>query len=147
MRVSRKAIDTYNSYVIRKDEGCWSWLGTKERGYGRFMALGKIWYAHRLSWILTNGKILNNLFVLHKCDNPQCSNPDHLFLGTQTDNMNDRWSKGRKGDVGRKPLFSPKIEKEIVDKYKSGNLCQWEIAAEYQVTQTTIHKILKRNAS
>lgn len=75
---------------------CWEWTGwRKETGYGRVRIDGRILYAHRVSWILANGPIPDDLRVLHRCDNPPCVNPDHLFLGTQGDNNADRDAKGR----------------------------------------------------
>lgn len=80
-------------YVDKKGENeCWEWNRSKyPNGYGR---IGKH-YAHRFSWILTNGEIPNGLHVCHSCDNPPCVNPKHLWLGTVADNMHDRDSKGR----------------------------------------------------
>src|ERR1700743_3839012 len=70
---------------VRRTDDCWLWLGaTVEYGYGVFGHGGRgvIHYAHRISWEINNGVIPKGLFVLHKCDNPPCTNPDHLFLGT-----------------------------------------------------------------
>lgn len=81
--------------------GCWLWTGAPvARGYGRigFGKTGKggtVMYAHRFSWELHNGPILDGLNVLHHCDNPPCVNPSHLFLGTQGDNVTDMVQKGR----------------------------------------------------
>jgi hypothetical protein len=81
---------------------CWKWKGAKlPFGYGRFRWNGEQECAHRASWMIHNGPIPDGLVVMHKCDNPECSNPEHLQLGTQADNIHDRDAKGR-GRSGRK---------------------------------------------
>ncbi|MGJ0510229.1 MAG: HNH endonuclease signature motif containing protein [Methylocystis sp.] len=84
--------------VIRGD-GCWEWTAAKSvRGYGTFgLRKGKMVPAHRMSWELTYGKIPDGLIVCHHCDNPECVRPDHLFLGTYSDNTQDMIRKGRGG--------------------------------------------------
>jgi hypothetical protein len=88
---------------VKKTESCWTWTAYKNRrAYGEFrvgsMTDGtrRMKLAHRYSWELYNGTIPESLFVLHKCDNPPCVNPEHLFLGTHTDNMRDMIRKGRR---------------------------------------------------
>lgn len=81
---------------VKKTDGCWLWTGyTSTFGYGMMRFMGKSQNAHRLSWQVHRGPIPDGLSVLHKCDVPACVNPDHLFLGTQSDNMKDCASKGR----------------------------------------------------
>jgi hypothetical protein len=76
--------------------GCWEWVrGRTRQGYGKLNRNGKRWAAHRFIWTFVNGPIPNGIHVLHKCDNPPCINPDHLWLGTHTDNMRDKVRKGR----------------------------------------------------
>lgn len=83
---------------VQKTDSCWNWTGATTYGYG-VMGRGRsdegIMRAHRFSWELHIGPIPNGLWVLHHCDNPSCVNPEHLFLGTQTDNMQDASRKGR----------------------------------------------------
>src|SRR5690606_35598865 len=80
---------------------CWVWTATRmSRGYGYFYANGKMRGAHRVAWAIAHG-YFPDVHVLHRCDNPPCVRPDHLFLGTQRDNMADMAAKGRcgRGDI------------------------------------------------
>jgi hypothetical protein len=85
-------------YIPEPMSGCFLWMaGTHKQGYGFFFRGGKYSeLAHRVSWEFYRGKIPEAVHVLHRCDNPSCVNPDHLFLGTHSDNMRDCVAKGRK---------------------------------------------------
>ncbi len=92
-------MDFWNK-VNKVPSGCWEWAGGKNNGYGVLCVSGKTIKAHRYAWILTNGEIpkgegYHGTCVLHKCDNPSCINPDHLFLGSNADNVRDRVAKNR----------------------------------------------------
>jgi hypothetical protein len=82
--------DRFNSRIEIKNNGCWEWNGPRVAGYGRVGFNGKDCYAHRIQWVIQFGDIPDNLYVLHKCDNRPCVNPDHLYLGTAKDNARDR---------------------------------------------------------
>jgi len=90
--------DRFWARVDRDPDGCWEWTGARwVEGYGR-LSLGPgvgPKKAHRLSWELHYGAIPDGLDVLHRCDNPPCVRPDHLFVGTQADNMRDARAKHR----------------------------------------------------
>lgn len=80
---------------VRKTDACWVWEGSQaSNGYGSF-SIKKSIRAHRLSWMLYRGDIPAGLFVCHKCDNPPCVNPAHLWLGTNQENVIDSVKKGR----------------------------------------------------
>lgn len=80
--------------------GCWIWSGAVQHAYGKFRIGLKEVRAHRASWEIHKGPIPDGMSVLHQCDTPLCVNPDHLFIGTQQENMNDRKTKGRVGKIG-----------------------------------------------
>ena len=91
---------------VKKTDHCWIWCGyVNEDGYGRIRpdtTSPKVG-VHRLSWILHFGEVPEGLLVCHTCDNPACVRPDHLFLGTVQDNVNDMKAKGRDNYTGRPP--------------------------------------------
>lgn len=90
----------YWKYVVKKD-GCWWWAGAiSDQGYTRIRYRRTMVGGHRVSWLIHNGNIPDGLFVLHRCDNPICTNPDHLFLGTAGDNVRDARDKGRSKNGG-----------------------------------------------
>jgi len=79
-------------------DGCWHWIGNfGKKDYGQITKGNTTLRAHRVSYEFYKGPITDGLHVLHTCDNPSCVNPDHLFLGTNRDNVNDRIAKGRQG--------------------------------------------------
>lgn len=88
---------------VQKTNDCWLWIGpTWGFGYGRFKIGHKYGQAHRYSFQLANpGRAIEDLWVLHHCDNPLCVNPAHLFLGTRQDNMDDMKAKGRGNNAHR----------------------------------------------
>lgn len=128
----------------KSNEECWSYLGARDRdNYGIFGKInGKNMRAHRVAFVLAyNTDIPNGLLCCHKCDNPSCVNPNHLFLGTFTDNNRDREVKGR----GRKQSGSlgsnAKFTEEQVNNIRLDTRSQYAIACEYKVVQPTIWKI------
>lgn len=104
----------YESKVVRK-EGCWDWNGVKDKdGYGQIpCGYHKQAKAHRVSWTLHNGNIPKGIIVCHKCDNPPCTNPEHLFLGTKKDNDNDCRKKGRAAVGSKQPKAKIK-ERDVI---------------------------------
>lgn len=102
-RRSNTQLDFWNRVRVGENalDDCWEWVGGLSRvGYGQMTYEGRTHTAHRLAWEFMRGEIPGELFVLHKCDNPTCCNPWHLFLGTHQDNMDDM--KKKKRAIGKK---------------------------------------------
>lgn len=81
---------------VKKTKSCWNWIGSVSRGRGQINIGGKIRFASRVSWTIHEGRIPRGKKVLHRCDNPLCVRPSHLFLGSHYENMMDMQRKGRK---------------------------------------------------
>ena len=114
--------------------------------YGMFWFDGKRQGAHRVSWSMHNGReVPEGSLVLHKCDNPLCVNPSHLFLGSQKDNMQDMVKKGRKAVRAGKDNFLTKLKDAEVIRIKGllkeGKLTQKAIAAVFGCDQSTVCRI------
>lgn len=127
---------------VKKSKGCWLWLGYKNpKGYGHISKDGHVTGAHRVSWELHFGPRPSGLLVLHKCDNPPCVRPSHLFLGTHLDNSRDKQKKGR-GNIGEKNGLA-KLTAANVKRIRVLNergYSQRKMAQEFNVTQATVSR-------
>ena len=127
---------------------CWEWRRSRSKaGYGRVRAGGHLVYAHRAAWVLaSNALIPDEMCVCHRCDNPPCCNPAHLFLATQAQNVRDRDSKGRgkQGPV-RRGEQNPRarLTNAQVDEIRALLVTRTRrsVAEMYGVAQTTISAI------
>lgn len=92
-----QAIVNFNQRICKgSPDDCWIWIGdTGSNKYGYFSLQGRRYLAHRIAYFFEHPSDSQNLLVCHKCDNPSCCNPNHLFLGTDLDNNRDMVSKGR----------------------------------------------------
>ncbi len=145
-------IATKMAQHVISDTGCWEYTGyLKENGYGTMKIYVRDFYPkkrtfliHRVSYAYFNGEDPGELFVCHKCDNPSCINPDHLFLGTPLDNTRDMWNKGRAADQGGmnngRCKLSEDVVEQIVESIKNGK-SNTAIAAELPVTHSQVSLI------
>jgi hypothetical protein len=130
---------------VRSSDECWIWKRSVFRfGHGRFTMDSKNMQAHRAAWMLIKGEIPDGLCVLHRCDNPPCVNPRHLFLGTQLDNLKDRDDKlrtarGQRG--GRAKLTEQDV---FLIRSAAGIVPQSALATQFGVCQASISLIVHR---
>jgi hypothetical protein len=135
---------------VSKGADCWLWTGPRRKnGYGKMMTSrpNRRWLvAHRFSWELHNGPIPAGMHVCHRCDNPTCVRPDHLFLGTDADNAADKVSKGRQSRGEDRPLAKLTFRevREIRRHYAMGGLSQSQLARAFKVNQTLIGMVIRR---
>lgn len=138
-----KLLDRFEAKFIRGDD-CWEWTAAKHPfGYGNFWDGKGYTTAHRVSYLLYVGEIPAGICVLHRCDNPACVRPDHLFLGTHQDNIADKIAKGR----ARGPRMfgeknpAAKITKGIVRDIRADNRPHRIIAAEKGLGKSQVTRI------
>lgn len=135
--------ERFEQYVMPAIDGCHYWLGATGSGRhhkrARFHLNGENQVAARVSYELYKGKILEGLCVCHSCDNEACVNPDHLFIGTQAENMLDMYRKGRENI-----RMNAKLSFEKAEEIRLSNDDSREIAKRYKIDRGTVYKI-KRN--
>lgn len=132
--------------------GCWVWTGSNNgQGYGTIgaMEIGRRHIrAHRLSYMWHRGEIPEGMVVCHKCDNPPCVNPEHLFLGTPADNMRDRNIKGRhwaqRGENHCRAILTEELVKKLRAEYVPGHGGGWRLARKYNLQGPTVMRVIKR---
>jgi len=152
-RKIRKAVPVieklWRNVDVRSDNECWVWTGkTANFGYGIIQhRRGYALRAHRVSWIIKHGQIPPGMVICHKCDNPPCVNPSHLFLGTKQENTNDMVRKGR---MKKPPVrfgeqhHRATIPNSEIERIRASNETYGSIAAKYGVSPKTIYRIKKR---
>jgi hypothetical protein len=129
-------LEKFERHVIRQDE-CWSWRGSRHKfGYGYVRHGDDTMLAHRISYELFVGPIPDGFHVLHKCDTPACTNPGHLYLGLDADNVRDKVSRNRQ--------FRKLSEDDVADisMLRSWGVPLRVIAKEYGIHETTHQKRL-----
>lgn len=128
------------------ENGCWLWnASTHKDGYGWFGpgGRGRVMLAHRWSYQYFSGEIPEGMYVLHTCDEPSCVNPQHLFLGTQADNVRDCAGKGRRNQVRYHKLTQEQRD-EICRLYATGEFTFADLGRRFGVQYTTIARHVKR---
>lgn len=147
--ITKSDADRFGSYVVypSKKEGCWLWRGgtRKKDNRARFWVDGYTREAAIVSYLVFVGEIEDGMLVLHKCDNPNCVNPEHLYLGTRKDNMNDFLTRvGRKYKGEHSPAHKlTNKDARNVRKMFSGGMKQKDIAFIYKTTQSNISHIVR----
>lgn len=131
-----------NSFECVTETGCWIWTEYNNRGYGKIAWNGKIYSAHRLSYEYFVGIIAEDKCMLHKCDVPSCVNPNHLFLGTHQDNMQDKLMKERQAR-GEKQRLAKLNEQQVRD-IRSSGIDNAILGKKYGVLTSTIWAIKAR---
>lgn len=132
-------VDKNGPTMPHMDTPCWVWSpGKNQDGYGLFYANGITLRAHRYAYILKNGSIPEGMLACHKCDNPPCVNPDHLFLGTEKDNAIDAVKKGRMKPSNYNIASSKLPPIEDLLKLKQSGLSFRQIAKRYNVDRETV---------
>lgn len=152
MQLTKQELDRLWSKV-RKSRGCWKWAGSKlRRGYGMFSLRGKMVYAHRLVYQIVKGvQLTPDQLCCHRCDNPNCVNPAHIFLGTHLDNARDRCAKGRTrtghlyGEANKLAKLTTAIVREMRRRHANGESAR-SLAKRFKVSSVKARSVVNRTS-
>ena len=139
----------WQRFRVDATSGCWEWVGTRgAHGYGLVALDGRRFLAHRVSYRLHFGDLPSGAHVCHRCDNPACVNPDHLFLGDMRSNHADKVSKGRqaRGDGHGNAVLSTADVVAMRDRFAAHEASQRVLAHEYGVSPSHVSNIVNREA-
>ena len=132
---------------VQKTDGCWLWIGaTTSNGYGCLRAKSRFLYAHRVSWEFHYGPVPEGMDVCHHCDNPPCIRPDHLFAGTDSENIKDAYRKGRKIPPPGHPKVTLRQIATIRLLYAEG-VRQAMIGQQFSITSVQVSRIITGHRS
>ncbi len=139
--------DVWKKIDKRTEDECWEWMGCKNwDGYGTIKINQILWGVHRLVYELTYGSIPKELFVCHKCNNPSCCNPKHLYVGTPKDNMDqrDREERQAMGEKNGRSKLTKQDVLEIRRLYSLENYSQRKLGEMFGICKTQISRIINR---
>lgn len=140
----KSVMQRFEEKLSRSDSGCWEWRAYRNRdGYGQFQDGSAKILAHRFSYKTYVGEVPPGMFVCHRCDNPACVNPEHLFLGTPLDNVIDMHSKCR-AIVGENHANSKLTEAQALSILRDVRL-HHEVANEYGISRSVVTRIKRGN--
>lgn len=144
--------------AANSQSGCWDWVkGKNKDGYGKVKYAQRDLSAHRAAWLAFRGPIAPGMLVCHKCDNPSCVNPDHLFLGSPQDNMDDKmakgrwrggpqfWEKGKCGAVHHNAKLDERKVVQVLAMFREGRAAV-DIAKQFGVSDTVVIRIRENKA-
>jgi hypothetical protein len=160
--MSRKRMSLESRFLTKVgavlENGCHPWVGATRGGYGVIGEGGtskRMLYAHRVAWELANWPVPDGLCVCHRCDNPGCVNPKHLFLGIHRENMHDMLRKGRnrykipalrQGESCSAAKLTENDVRKIRDAHDNQHISQYRLAKQFGVGATCIGKIVRRES-
>ncbi len=130
---------------VRGEDECWNWQAAKdERGYGRVgTEPGSVALSHRMAYQLHTGLAAEGKFVCHRCDNPSCCNPKHLFIGTPLDNNRDMYAKGRDNNQNKGKTHCPRGHEYTPENTQVGTRANGKTSRGCKACQAEHHRRYK----
>ncbi len=137
----------WSKVQVAERSRCWEWTGHRDKhGYGMCRDYGKVHRAHRLAYFLRHGRMPQ--YACHRCDNPACCNPDHIYDGDHKRNMQDKKerhrARGVSGEMHYKAVLTNKIAEQIRSQYKSENVSITTLAKRHGVSFSVIQRVIAR---
>lgn len=143
----RQLIRFKKKFKVAGPDECWIWTGSKQHfGHGECRIMNGKTAAHRVAWVLAGNEIPDGLCVLHKCDNPPCVNPAHLFVGTRGDNSRDMLAKGRNvAPRGERCAAAKLTSQQVLEiRRRFGQESAINLGRVFGINRRTVYKLVKK---